>query len=397
MINIGGASGGAWTLPPLAEAVVDLDAIAHNTRVLAGRTEADLLAVVKADAFGHGFLEVARTALASGARWLGVTSQAEALALRVAGIEAPVLSWLHAPDEDFGPAVAARVDLSVASVAHLDAVVAAAERVGRRADVHLKVDTGLSRNGATEDDWPELVRLAHGQEAAGRVRVRGIWSHLAGSGLPGDPLDGAQLRRFNRALATARRLGLNPEVAHLAGSAALVGRPETHFDLVRPGIALYGVEPLPGRSVGLRPAMTLRSRVILTKRVPAGTGIAYGHDYVAPVATTLALVPVGYADGVPRSAAGRAEVWIGGRRHPVAGRVTMDQIVVDVGDLPVRTGDEVLLFGRGDRGEPTVVDWARWAGTNPHEIFTGIGARVIRRYLPIRSGRRSGGRERVRV
>lgn len=393
MINNGGES----TLSPLAEAVIDLDAIAHNTRVLAGLTGADLLAVVKADAFGHGFLEIARTTLSAGARWLGVTSQAEALRLRAAGIDAPVLSWLHAPDEDFGPAIAARIDLSVASVAHLRGIAAAAGRIGRRANVHLKADTGLSRNGATDTDWPELVRVARGNELLGRIRVRGVWSHLAGGEIPGDPRDAVQLRRFDRALDLARAGGLTPEVRHLANSAGLVGLPESHFDLVRVGIALYGPEPRADRQVGLRPAMTVRSRVILTKRVPAGTGISYGHDYVAPAETTLALVPVGYADGVPRIVSGRGEVWIGGRRHPIAGRVTMDQIVVDVGDLPVRTGDEVLLFGDGSRGEPVVADWARWAGTNPHEIFTGIGARVARRYLPVRSGQQNSGRERVHV
>ncbi|GIG91856.1 alanine racemase [Plantactinospora endophytica] len=392
MIKLGGAGG----LRPLAEAVVDLDAIAHNIRTLAGRTGAELLAVVKADGFGHGLLPVARTVLAAGVGWLGVTSRAEALTLRAGGVEAPVLSWLHAEDEDFAPVVAARIDLSAASSAHLRGIAAGAARAGVRAEVHLKVDTGLSRNGATDDEWPELVRLARRFEAVGRIRVRGVWSHLAGGESPGDPRDTAQLRRFDRALALARAGGLAPDLVHLANSAALVGLPETHFDLVRAGIAVYGVEPRPDLTVGLRPAMTLRSRVILTKRVAAGTGISYGHDYVTAAPSTLALVPVGYADGVPRAVAGAAEVWIQGRRCPIAGRVTMDQIVVDVGDLPVRTGDEVLLFGPGDRGEPTVVDWAGWAGTNPHEIFTGIGARVGRRYLPVRAERNSG-RERVHV
>ncbi|MEO3929543.1 alanine racemase [Micromonosporaceae bacterium B7E4] len=392
MIKLGGAGG----LTPLAEAVVDLDAIAHNAGTLSGRTGAELLAVVKADGFGHGALPVARTVLAAGVRWLGVTSRAEALALRAGRVDAPVLCWLHAEDEDFAPVVAARIDLSVPSVAHLRGIAAGAARAGVRAEVHLKVDTGLSRNGASDEEWPELVRLARGFESVGRIRVRGLWSHLAGAELPADPRDTAQLRRFGRALALARTAGLAPELVHLANSAALVGRPETHFDLVRAGIAVYGVEPLPGLPVGLRPAMTLRSRVILTRRVAAGTGISYGHDYVTAAPTTLALVPVGYADGIPRAAAGAAQVWIGGRRCRVAGRVTMDQIVVDVGDLPVRTGDEVLVFGPGDRGEPTVVEWAGWAGTNPHEIFTGIGSRVGRRYLPVRAERHSG-RERVNV
>ncbi|MGI5215064.1 alanine racemase [Plantactinospora sp. CA-290183] len=390
MIELGGGDPSA----PLAEAVVDLDAIAQNTRLLAGRTGAALLAVVKADAFGHGLLPVARTVLAAGAGWLGVTSRAEAMALRDAGVTAPLLSWLHAPDEDFAPVVAAGVDLSAASTPHLAGIAAGARRARTRANVHLKVDTGLARNGAGDGDWPELVRRARAFETAGLLRVRGVWSHLATAEVPGDRGVAEQLRRLERALALARAGGLAPDLVHLANSAALVGLPRTHFDLVRAGIALYGVEPLPGQAAGLRPAMTLCSRVILTRRVPAGTGVSYGHDYVTRAASTLALVPLGFADGVPRAATGRGRVWIAGRQCPIAGRVTMDQIVVDVGDLPVRTGDEVLLFGSGDRGEPTVGDWARWAGTNPHEIFTGVGARVPRRYLPVRTARRSG-RERV--
>ncbi|GAB2930674.1 alanine racemase [Micromonospora polyrhachis] len=371
--------------PPLAEAVVDLDAIAHNTRLLAGHTDSPMLAVVKADAFGHGFEAVTRTVLAAGATWLGVTSRAEALATRAAGFTAPILSWLHAPDEDFAPVVAADIDLSAASTEHLTGIAAGARRAGSPAKVHLKVDTGLSRSGATDRHWPELVELARSLEVAGLLTVRGVWSHLANGEHPEHPSIAAQLHAFHRALRLARDAGLTPTLVHLANSAALVGIPEAHFDLVRPGIALYGPEPVPERTIGLRAAMTLRTRVILVKRVAAGTGVSYGHDYTTTDETTLALVPIGFADGVPRCAGSQAEVWIRGRRCPIAGRVAMDQFVVDVGDLPVRTGDEVLVFGDGGRGEPTVDDWARWAGTNPHEIFTGIGARVSRRYLPVRS------------
>ena len=371
--------------PPLAEAVVDLDAIAHNTRLLAGHTDSAMLAVVKADAFGHGFEAVTRTVLAAGATWLGVTSRAEALAMRAAGFTAPVLSWLHAPDEDFAPVIDAGIDLSAASTEHLAGIAAGARRAGAPANVHLKVDTGLSRSGATDRHWPELVDLARSFEVAGLLTVRGIWSHLANGEHPDHPSVAAQLHAFDRALRLARSAGLSPTLVHLANSAALVCVPEAHFDLVRPGIALYGPEPVPDRPIGLRAAMTLRTRVILVKRVAGGTGVSYGHDYTTSGETTLALVPIGFADGVPRCAGSRAEVWIRGRRCPIAGRVAMDQFVVDVGDLPVRTGDEVLVFGDGGRGEPTADDWARWAGTNPHEIFTGIGARVSRRYLPVRS------------
>ncbi|GAB3155641.1 alanine racemase [Micromonospora sonneratiae] len=386
--------GGTEPSPPLAETIVDLDAIAHNTRLLAAQTNATMLAVVKANAFGHGVQAVTRTVLDAGAQWLGVTSRAEALELRDVGITAPILSWLHAPDEDFAPVITADVDLSAASVDHLVGIAASARRIGIPANVHLKADTGLSRGGATDRNWPELVSQARSLEQAGLIRVRGVWSHLANAEQPDHPSVAGQIHEFKRALTFARATGLSPEVTHLANSAALIGVPEAHFDLVRAGIALYGPEPMTDRTVGLRATMTLRSRVILTKRVPAGTGVSYGHDYTTSHETTLVLVSIGFADGVPRCAGSRAEVWIRGRRCPIAGRIAMDQFVADVGDLPVRTGDEVLVFGTGERGEPTVTEWAGWAGTNPHEILTGIGARVSRRYLPVRSGQTTE-RERV--
>jgi alanine racemase len=364
-----------------AEAVVDLAAIAHNTAVAAAHTDAALMAVVKADGFGHGMVSVARTALAAGATWLGVASRTEALQLRAAGVAAPVLTWLHGPDEDFEPVVEAGVDVSVASPVHLDAVASAAGRLGVPASVHLKIDTGLTRNGAAPYDWPDLVERAAKLEADGRLRVRGVWSHLATADEPGHPGVARQLADFEHAVALARSAGLEPELLHLANSAGIFAVPEAHFQLVRVGIALYGVEPVAGQRYGLRPAMTLRARVVNVKRVPAGTGVSYGHEYLTRTDTTVALVPLGYADGVPRRASNRAEVLLGGVRCPVAGRVAMDQFVVDVGDLPVRIGDEVVLFG-GCPGMPTVDEWAAWADTNPHEVLTGIGPRVPRRYLP---------------
>ena len=382
----------ARPLESLGEALVDLGAIAHNTALLRSRSSGELMAVVKADGFGHGMIPVAETVLAHGATWLGVTSLAEAICLRDAGITAPVLSWIHLPDEDFAPAIARDVDLSVSSLTHLDGVAASAERAGKRAEVHLKLDTGLSRNGALAEQWPELVAAAGRLECAGLVRVRGIWSHLISGDHPGDPSVRVQLGRFEEGFALARAAGLDPEIRHLANSAAVLTAPGTHFELVRAGIALYGVEPLAGRHSGLRPAMTLRSRANMVRRVPAGTGVSYDHEYVTGRETTLALVPLGFADGVPRRATGRAEVLLHGRRCRVAGRVAMDQFVAEAGDAPVRIGDEVLVFGPGTRGEPTVSEWAHWAQTNPHEILTGIGNRVPRRYLPAIPSNGSNGR-----
>jgi alanine racemase len=270
----------------------------------------------------------------------------------------------------------------VPSTAHLRAVVAAANRLAVAANVHLKVDTGLSRNGATLAEWPGLVAMAGRYEKSGVVHVRGMWSHLAGADLPGDPSVSRQISQFQAAGRIAGAAGVHPALRHIANSAALRHAPESRLDLVRIGIALYGVEPAPGYPWGLRPALTVTAAVLLVKRV--------SDRYATDRATTLALLPVGFADGLPRRAAGRAEVLIHGVRCRVAGTIAMDQIAVDVGDLPVSAGDQAVLLGPGDRGEPTVNDWATWADTNPHEILTGVGARVPRRY-------RSGGETRRAV
>ncbi|MGC5290552.1 alanine racemase [Micromonospora sp. DT231] len=370
----------------LAEAVVDLGAIADNVRAITSLTGTDLMAVVKADGFGHGAVQVARAALRAGARWLGVTSAAEALALRTAGVTAPTLSWLHRPNDDFGALLTAGIDVGVSTTTHLHAVVDAVHLLGVPAMVQLKADTGLSRNGAAGDDWPELVRWARKYEREGAIRVRGVWSHLIDADLPGAPELGRQVAAFEEALRVTRSAGLDPDLVHLANSAAALSAPRTRYDLCRIGIALYGVDPFgasgPGE-FGLTPAMTVRTSVVNVKRVPAGTSVSYGPDHVTGAPTTLALLPLGYADGLPRVTGGRAEVWLGGRRCPVVGRVAMDQCVVDAGDQPVTIGDPVVVFGpgEGDQAPPTVVEWARWADTNPHEILTGIGPRVARDHL----------------
>jgi alanine racemase len=368
---------------PHAHAVVDLDAVAHNTALFAGSTKAAVMAVVKADGFGHGALQVATTALASGATWLGVTTCAEALRLRAEGITAPILTWIHSPEEDFGAALRAHVDVSVPSSDHLRAVAASAAMAGVTANVHLKVDTGLHRNGARPEEWRDLVRQARDLEKAGYVHVRGVWSHLISGTDPAAGPVRSQIQLFDESVAVARDVGLRPEIRHLANSVAALAAPDTHYELVRPGIGLYGVEPHPQRVFGLRGAMTVRARLILVKRVPAGSGVSYDHDYFTERDSTLALVPLGYADGVPWSAARRAQVWIAGRRYPVAGRIAMNQFVVDLGADTARTGDEVVLFGPGTEGEPTVADWARWAHAIPHEILTSVGPRLPRRYTRI--------------
>jgi alanine racemase len=364
----------------------DLDAVRHNVAALASRAAggAQVMAVVKADGYGHGLVPCARAAVAGGAAWLGVAFLEEALAVRAAGIDVPLLAWLYAPGEDLRPAVSAGVDLGVYDPAELTAAAAAARATGVPARVQLKADTGLSRGGAQPADWAGLCEEAAKAEAEGSVKVTGLWSHFAfADGGADHPTNSRQTVVFREALEVAERAGLRPEVRHLANSAATLTAPDTHFDLVRPGVAVYGLSPVADspQSFGLRPAMSLRSTVALTKRVPAGAGVSYLHRYVTERETTLALVPLGYADGVPRNATNTAQVLLAGSRRTIAGTVCMDQFVLDVGEDAVATGDEVLLFGPGDEGEPTAQDWAEALGTINYEIVTRVGARVPRTYV----------------
>lgn len=366
-----------------AEIRVDLRAIRDNVAKLKAGTNAKVMAVVKANGYGHGMIPAARAALRGGASWLGACTIPEALTLRAAGIDAPVLAWLWSPGADVGAAVAANIDLSAGSPAQLATIAAAGRAAGRGARVHLKIDTGLSRNGSQPADWAAFVEAAAQAQIAGEVEVTGVWSHFAIADEPGHETIDRQLARFTDALEIAKQAGLTPEVRHIANSAATLSRPDTHFDLVRPGIAVYGLSPIPGRAaeLGLRPAMTVRARVALVKRVPAGEGVSYGHAYTTPAETTLALVPLGYADGVPRHASNAGPVQLGGRVRTIAGRVCMDQIILDCGDDPVQAGDVATLFGPGDSGEPTADDWADAVGTINYEIVTRIGSeRVIRTF-----------------
>ncbi|HEU5110229.1 MAG TPA: alanine racemase [Micromonosporaceae bacterium] len=363
-----------------SEAVVDLEAIRDNVTLLRSRTAAEVMAVVKADGYGHGAVPVARAALAAGATWLGACSLAEALELRAAGLTAPVLVWLDPVDTDYAPGVAANIDLTATSVPQLTAIAAAASRAGRPARVHLKIDTGLARNGCPAPDWPALVDAAAAAHRAGRIEVVAVWSHLACADEPGHPSIDHQAKRFDDAYQVALAAGLKP-LRHLANSAATLTRPDLRFDLVRVGIAMYGLNPLPDKE-DLRPAMTFRSSVAMVKRIPAGESVSYGHTWTAEHDTTLALVPAGYADGVPRGLSGRFSVWLAGRRRPVVGRVCMDQIMVDCGDDPVAEGETVTLFGSGAHGGPTATEWADAMGTIDYEIVTGMyRPRVARTYL----------------
>ncbi|MFK0114853.1 alanine racemase [Streptomyces sp. NPDC090994] len=371
-----------------ARAEIDLDALRGNVRTLRALLApgAELMAVVKADAYGHGAIPCARAAVQAGATWLGTATPQEALALRAdAGLpdDLRIMCWLWTPGGPWQEAVEAGLDVSVSGMWALREVEAAARRAGRPARVQLKADTGLGRSGCQPGpDWHELVGAALRAEDEGLLRVTGLWSHFACADEPGHPSIAAQLTVFREMTAYAEERGVRPDVRHIANSPATLTLPEAHFDLVRTGIALYGLSPSPELGTpadhGLRPVMTLSASLALVKDVPGGHGVSYGHHYTTAGETTLGLVPLGYADGIPRHASSTGPVLVDGKWRTVAGRIAMDQFVVDLGGDRPAAGAEAVLFGPGDRGEPTAEDWAQAAGTIGYEIVTRIGARVPR-------------------
>ncbi|MGF2946451.1 alanine racemase [Mycobacterium sp. Lab-001] len=368
----------------LAEAVVDLGAIEHNVRVLREHAgHGQVMAVVKADGYGHGATRVARAALTSGAAELGVATVDEALALRADGIAAPVLAWLHPPGIDFGPALLADIQIAISSPRQLGELLDAARRTGQTATVTVKADTGLNRNGVLPAQFPSLLDALRRAVAEGAVRARGLMSHLVHADQPDSPFNDVQARRFAELLATVRDQGMRFEVAHLSNSSATMSRPDLAFDLVRPGIAVYGLSPVPVLGdMGLVPAMTVKCTVALVKAIRAGEGVSYGHTWIAERDTNLALLPIGYADGVFRMLGGRLDVLINGRRRPGVGRICMDQFLVDLGPgkPDVAEGDEAILFGPGGGGEPTAQDWADLLGTIHYEVVTSPRGRITRTY-----------------
>jgi len=349
----------------LATRTIDHGAIARNVATIAQSAGVPVMAVVKADAFGHGAVEVARTALGAGASWLGVATVEEALELRQAGIPAPVFAWLVDPWCDLRAAVAADVTLSCANVETLLAIEDAAASLGLRVDVHLELDTGMTRGGSTPELWAELCAAAASLTS---VRVTGVWSHLALAALPGEENVALQLWALAEGERVARAASLTPRHVHVANSAGALRHPSTRLTMVRIGAALYGIG-------NLEPALRLTSRITQLRHVRAGTGVGYLHDYRTLDATTLALVPLGYGDGVPRDLVG--SVTVGGVRCPIRGAISMDQLVIEV-PASAAIGDEVVLLGDPRNGEPGVEEWAAVTGTIAHEIYTGLGRRVAR-------------------
>jgi alanine racemase len=371
---------------PFREALINLDALAANVRSLARNVGTrDVMVVVKANAYGHGMVECARAALAGGASWLGVADIDEALTLRGSGIAAPILAWIHAPDETFEHAISAKITLGLSSLAQLHAVAGAVAVAGSPARVHLKLETGLSRNGASEPEWEVFFAEAAVLHAVGTIVVEGIFSHLSNTSTEDDL---AQAAVFDRGLVAAASAGLAPTLIHLAASATAVTMPALRYNMVRLGILAYGISPFEDRTaaaLGLTPVMTLRARVVATRRVPAGAGVSYDFTYRTTNETTLALVPLGYGEGIPRAASGRAPVLLGGQRFLIAGRVAMDQFIVDVGQTPVAVGDPVVLFGDPEAGHPTATEWADAASTIGYEIVTRLGGRLERTFVGLPS------------
>jgi alanine racemase len=365
---------------------IDLGRLSRNVETLKRKINGPaLMAIVKANAYGHGLVQSAQAAKRGGADWLATALLEEAIDLRNAGVTGPILTWLNTLDDRFEECISKDIDLGINSLESLSAISAAAGKVGKPARVQVKVDTGLGRNGVTLDELPNLISALKQAQSAGQVKVVGVFSHFAYADEPSNPTIGEQINNFKIAVDALTDANFELEVKHLSNSAATLGLPHTYNNLVRPGLAIYGISPSP--EVGeatehdLKPVMRLRAPIILVKDVPAGTGVSYAHQYHTKNQTKLALIPAGYADGIPRAASNKGPLLIDGKRFTISGRVCMDQFVVDIGDANVKPGDQAVLFGDPATGEPSVNDWAEAAGTINYEIITRIGPRVFRNYL----------------
>jgi alanine racemase len=374
-----------------AEALIDLTAIAANIKHLMSISGKPAMAVVKADAYGHGLVPVAKQALHAGATWLGVALLDEAIALRESGITAPIIAWLTPISDDFESAVRSEIDIAIPSLEHLHRITDSGVNVGKTPRIHLEVDTGMSRGGALFE-WSELIQSAASAETSGKLKIVGIWSHFARADEPGNDFNRVQRERFIAAVAEARAVGINPEIIHLSNSAATINDSDSHFDLVRLGISMYGLSPDvenmgSSAKLNLKPALTLRAKIHLIKEVPAGSQVGYGGTAITKVDTKLAIIAMGYADGVPRNANSQVGVLIGNKMSPIIGRVSMDQFVVDLGkESQARAGDWAYLIG-SEKGHSYTSDsyytadsWAAACGTINYEIVTRLGPRVKRVY-----------------
>lgn len=359
-------------VPPTLQTIPE--AIGKNVAIARARTRSKIMAVVKADGYGHGAITVARAAVASGAEWLGTTDIADASRLRAGGLTVPILAWLNPSGVDAEAAATGRIDVAVGSVCELEALLRQTSPCAIR--VHLHVDTGMAREGCPVEEWDALIERARQGQLQGKIRVVGLMGHLPLAS-QADPEANAPavlcIRQAKRALSAA---GLDVSITHLGATAGTLTDPATHFDMVRVGAGLTGIDP--SGTIELYGASRLLAPVVHSARVKAGTPVGYGGTYVTDTSTNLSIIPLGYADGIPREISTDASVEIRGRRYPVVGRVSMDQIVIDTGEDYLPRGTVATIFGPQDGFTPTIHDWARWAGTIPHTIVTGIGPRVKR-------------------
>ena len=368
-----------------ARAEINLSAIAENLKLIKSKTSAQVLAVVKADAYGHGLIEVAKAAEKAGADWFGTALLEEGIALRNNGITKPIISWLTPIGEDFKSAIHLDIDLSISSIELLNEIISVGKSLNKVPRVHIEIDTGMNRGGFG-DEWglllPEIVKAVNANE----IKAIGIWSHFARADEPNEVMNKSQLDVFTQKVKQINDAGVSPEFIHIANSAAALSNRAAHKNIIRWGIGLYGLSPDvinmgDSKSLGLKPAMKLFAKLQLVKAVKAGQSVGYGGTAITKSDTKLGVVTLGYADGVPRNANNSAGIFVAGKRAPIIGRVSMDQFVVDLGtNSSAKTGDEVIVFGDGSQGEYTIDDWAKACGTINYEIVTRIGVRVPRIY-----------------
>lgn len=367
-----------------AQAEIDLGAIASNIAFLQKHAGVPVMAVVKADAYGHGLVPIARAAISAGAQWLGVALLEEALALREAGMAAPILAWLVPSGSDYASAIRADIDLAVPSLAIYEEILSAANVISRKPRIHIEVDTGMTRGGFL-DEWDTFLLKI--EESKDRVEVVGFFSHFARADEPGASQNSIQLKRFIEMTDDLNRIGIEPEIHHLSNSAATLVDASSHFDLVRTGIAMYGLTPDlqhlgNSKHLGLKPAMTLKAKIHLVKEVRAGIPVGYGGGATTETDTILGVIAMGYGDGIPRIAQ-NVGVLVNGKRAPIIGRISMDQFVVDLGiGSQAKAGDWVTIFGPGNDDEYTADDWGSASSSINYEIVTRIGPRVPRIYTP---------------
>ena len=368
-----------------ASVEINLSAITQNFKSIKSRTTADVLAVVKADAYGHGLIPVSKALEEAGVDWFGTALLEEAINLRKAGILKPIISWLTPLGEDFKSAIDLDIDLGIPSIDLLDEVIKTASLTGKTARIHLEIDTGMSRGGVLSE-WDQLIKSVLAGVNLKQLKVIGIWSHFARADEPDELMNQEQLSLFEEKVNQAKAAGIDAQFIHIANSAALFTNKSAHKNIIRSGIALFGLSPDvktigDSSSLGLKPAMKLKAKLNLVKEVKAGSSVGYGGTAVLKSDTKLGVVALGYADGIPRSTNNLAGVFVDKKRAPIIGRVSMDQFVVDLGiTSTAKTGDEVIVFGDGSSGEYTVDEWAKAANTINYEIITRIGPRVPRIY-----------------